>query len=241
VRTLICPRCGEWMDETHPDFPRCVFCGEKLTRCGFCRAFPGDGKPCPRAKGHPVVYSHTDLNCPHFAPKLVARRVHPILSTSARWQMAASLLFTVSVLLVAFLSRPVPHRVLVAATVPSQVAVGDSLEVRMLVKATANQPVRLRLDRRLLADFQLVGITPLPSQVKPQGQFYEFVIPVSSDPQPVTVKFKCTRVGEYAMRATIMTTPQNQAEWQAKVKVVKQIAPPKQPKGLSLIAMALRR
>lgn len=241
MRTVICPRCGEWMDETHPDFPRCVFCGEKLTQCGFCRAFPGNGKPCPKAKGHPIVYASTDLNCPHFTPKLIARRIHPVLSPSARWQMAASFLFTLSVLLVAFLSRPVPPRILVAATAPSQVLVGDSLEVRMLVKATANKPVRLRLDRRLLSDFQLIGMSPLPSQVKQQGQFYEFVLPVSANPQPITVKFRCTRVGEYAMRATVMTTPKNQAEWQAKVKVVEQTFGSKQPKGLAVIAMALWR
>ncbi|MCX7642346.1 MAG: hypothetical protein N2116_00855 [Armatimonadetes bacterium] len=241
MRTLICPRCGEWVDETHPDFPRCVFCGEKLTLCGFCRAFPGNGNPCPRAKGHPVVYSSTDLNCPYFIPKLVARRVYPIFSTSTRWQMAASIVFTLSVLLVAFLSRPVPPRILVAATAPSQVMVGNSLEVRMLVKTTANQPVRLRLDRRLLSDFQLVGITPLPSQVKQEGRFYEFVLPASIDPQPIIVKFKCTRVGEYAMRATVMTTSENQAEWQTKVRVVEQVAAPKQPKGLAVIAMAFWR
>lgn len=241
MRTVICPRCGEWMDETHPDFPRCVYCGEKLTQCGFCRAFPGDGKKCPRAKGHPIVYSSTDLNCPYFTPKLVARHVHPLLSSSVRWQMAASLLFTFSVLLVAFLSRPVPQKVLVAATAPSQVAIGDLLEVRMLVKTYANQPVRLKLDRRLLSDFQLIGMSPLPSQVTQQGQFYEFVLPVSVDPQPITVKFKCTRVGEYAMRATVMTTPKNQAEWQTKVKVVKQTDVPKQPKGLAVIAMVLWR
>lgn len=241
MRTIICPRCGEWMDENHPDFPRCVFCGEKLTQCGYCRAFPGNGNPCPRAKGHPIVYASTDLNCPHFVPKLVARRLHPVLSPSTRWQMAASLMFTLSVLLVAFLSRPVPSRILVAATAPSQVVVGDLLEVRMLVKATTNQPVKLRLDRRLLSGFQVVGITPLPSQVKQQGQFYEFVLPVSVDPQPVTVKFKCTRVGEYAIRAIVMTTPENRAEWQTKVKVVKQIPTQKRPKGLTLIAMALWR
>lgn len=241
VRTVICPRCGEWMDETHPDFPQCVFCGEKLTQCGFCRAFPGNGNPCPRAKGHPIVYSFTDLNCQYFSPKLVARKFHPFLSPSTRWQMFGSLMFTLSVLLVAFLSRPVPPRILVAATAPSKVVVGDSLEVRMLVKADPNQPVKLRLDRRLLSDFQLIGINPLPSQVKQQGQFYEFVLPVSFDPQPITVKFKCTRIGEYAMRATVMTTPKDQAEWQTKVKVVKQSNSPKQPKGLAVIAMALWR
>jgi hypothetical protein len=171
LRTIICPRCGEWMDETHPDFPRCVFCGEKLTQCGFCRAFPGNGKPCPKAKGHPIVYASSDLNCPHFIPKFLARQTHPILSPAVRWQMAASLMFTLSVLIVAFLSRPVPSRVLLAASAPSQVVVGDSLEVRMLVKATANQPVRLRLDRRLLADFQLIGISPLPVKVEQRSQF----------------------------------------------------------------------
>lgn len=241
MRTVICPRCGEWVDETHPDFPRCVFCGEKLTQCGFCRAFPGNGKHCPRAKGHPLVYASTDLNCAYFVPKLIARRIHPILSSSARWQMAASLIFTLSVLIVAFLSRPVPSKILVAATAPSQVVVGNLLEVRMLVKTSSNQPIRLRLDRRLLTDFQLVGITPLPNQVKQQGQFYEFVLPASLDPQPIAVKFKCARVGEYAMRATVMTAPKNQAEWQTKVKVVKQTTPSRQPKGLSVIAMALWR
>jgi len=150
-------------------------------------------------------------------------------------------MFTLSVLIVAFLSRPVPSKILLAATAPSQVIVGDSLEVRMLVKATVNQPVRLRLDRRLLTDFQLVGISPLPAKVEQQGQFYEFVLPVSDDPQPVTVKFKSTRVGEYAMRAMVMTAPRNQAEWQAKVRVVRQTSPPKPPKGLALIAMALWR
>jgi hypothetical protein len=79
--------------------------------------------------------------------------------------MAASLMFTLSVLLVAFLSRPVPPRILIAATAPSQVVVGDLLEVRMLVKANANQPVRLKLDRRLLSDLQLIGMNPLPIQV----------------------------------------------------------------------------
>jgi len=241
LRTVICPRCGEWMDETHPDFPRCVFCGEKLTQCGFCRAFPGNGKPCPKAKGHPIVYASSDLNCPHFVPKLVAKQTHPILSPAVRWQTAASLMFTLSVLIVAFLSRPVPPKILLAAKAPSQVVVGDSLEVRMLVKAAANQPVRLRLDRRLLADFQLIGISPLPVKVEQRGQFYEFVLPVSHDPQPVTVKFKSTRTGEYAMRAMVVTAPRNQAEWQAKVKVVKQTAPPKPPKGLAVIAMALWR
>jgi hypothetical protein len=241
LRTIICPRCGEWMDETHPDFPRCVFCGEKLTQCGFCRSFPGNGKPCPKAKGHPIVYASSDLNCPHFVPKFLARQTHPILSPAVRWQMAASLMFTLSVLIVAFLSRPVPSRVLLAASAPSQVVVGDSLEVRMLVKASANQPVRLRLDRRLLADFQLIGISPLPVKVEQRSQFYEFVLPVSHDPQPVIVKFKSTRAGEYAMRAMVVTAPKNQAEWQAKVRVVKQTAPPKPPKGLAVIAMALWR
>jgi hypothetical protein len=111
----------------------------------------------------------------------------------------------------------------------------------MLVKASANQPVRLRLDRRLLADFQLIGISPLPMKVEQRGQFYEFVLPVARDPQPVTVKFKSTRAGEYSMRAMVVTAPKNQAEWQAKVRVVKQTAPPKPPKGLAVIAMALWR
>jgi hypothetical protein len=43
------------------------------------------------------------------------------------------------------------------------------------------------------------------------------------------------------MRATVMTTPKNQVEWQAKVKVVKQNDVPRQPKGLAVIAMALWR
>jgi hypothetical protein len=38
-----------------------------------------------------------------------------------------------------------------------------------------------------------------------------------------------------------VTAPKNQAEWQAKVKVVKQTVPPKPPKGLAVIAMALWR
>ncbi len=241
MRTIICPRCGEWMDETHPDFPRCVFCGEQLTRCGFCRSFPGDGKPCQRAKGKPIVYASTDFNCPYFSPKFVAKNQRTPLPSHIRWQMAASLVFTLSVLLIAFLSRPIPSRILVSAMAPSKVTVGDSLEVKMLVKTEANQPLRLRLDRRLLTDFQLVGMNPLPMQIKQMGRFYEFVLPVSSDPQPISVKFKCTRVGEYAMRATIVTAPPNQTEWQTKIKVVKKTDAPKTPKGLAVLAMALWR
>ena len=241
VRIIICPRCNEWMDETHPDFPRCVFCGENLRQCGFCRFFPGNGESCQRAKGNPVVYATTDLNCPYFVPKFVVKRSHPILSPSTRWQMAASMLFTLSVLVVAFLSRPVPSRVLIAATAPSQVIVGDFLEVRMLVKAPSNQPIKVRLDRVLMSDFQLVGITPLPIRVQQLGQFYEFMLPVLSDPQPISVKFKSTKVGEYAVKATIVTTPRNKVEWQTKVKVVKQTEPARPAKGLAIIAMALWR
>ncbi|MCS7191731.1 MAG: hypothetical protein NZ937_01950 [Armatimonadetes bacterium] len=241
MRTIVCPLCGEWMDENHPDFPRCVYCGERLTRCGLCRAFPGEGKACQRAKGKPIVYASTDINCPSFQPKFVARNYRLTLTYHARWQMAASLMFTLSVLIVAFLSRPVPPRILVSATAPSKVVVGDSLEVKMLVKATENKPLRLRLDRRLLTDFQLVGINPLPTHVNQIGQFYEFILPSSRDPQPISVVFKCTRAGEYAMRAKIMTATKNWAEWQTKVKVVKQTEPIKPPKGLAILAMRLWR
>jgi len=241
LRTIICPRCGEWMDEMHPDFPRCVYCGEELKRCGLCRAFPGNGKPCQRAKGNPVVYESTNFNCPFFSPKFVVRNYPFSLPVHTRWQMAASLMFTLSVLIVAFLSRPVPSRILVSASAPSLAFVGDSLEVKMLVKASTDQPLRLRLDRRLLADFQLIGINPLPIQFKQLGQFYEFVLPVSSNLQPISVKLKCTRAGEYAMGATIMTAPQNQVRWQTKIKVVKQTEPPKPPKGLAILAMSMWR
>lgn len=239
VRTIICPRCGEWMDETHPDFPNCVYCGEKLTQCGFCRAFPGDGNPCPKAKGHPIVYASSILNCSHFSPKFVVRRTH--LSPLTSWQIVASMMFTLSVLVIAFLSRPVPPKVLLSAVAPPIVIAGDPLEIRMLVKAASNQPIKLRLDRRLLMTFQLVGISPLPIGVKQYGQLYEFVLPVSSDPQPVTVKFKSTRTGEYAVKAIVMTAQENQAEWQAKVKVVKRGSPTKPTEGLAVIAMALWR
>lgn len=241
MRTIVCPRCGEWMDENHPDFPRCVYCGEHLTRCGLCLAFPGEGKPCHRAKGKPIVYSSTNINCPFFSPKIIARNPHFNLSPHTLWQMAASLMFTLSVLIVAFLSRPFPSKILISATAPSQVIVGNSLEVKMLIKTSMNQPLRLRLDRRLLTNFQLVGINPLPTKVKQIGKFYEFVLPVSSDPQSVSVKFKCNREGVYAMRATIMTAPKNQAEWQTKIKVVKRIETIKSPKGLALLAMIMRR
>ncbi|MCS7263767.1 MAG: hypothetical protein NZ805_02920 [Armatimonadetes bacterium] len=241
MRTIICPCCGEWMDEDHPDFPNCVFCGEQLNRCGLCRAFPGDGKPCQRARGKPIVYASTTINCPSFSPKFIARHRRASLPSHLRWQMAASLMFTLSVLVIAFLSRPVPTRILVSARAPSKAILGDSLEVKMLVKTPSNQPLRLRLDRRLLTDFQLVGMSPLPSQVKQVGRFYEFILPVSSDLQPISVRFKCTRVGEYAMKATIMTAPKNWTEWQTKVKVVERIEQPKTPKGLAMLVMGLWR
>ncbi len=237
MRTFVCPRCGEWIEESHPDFPRCVFCGEQLTRCGFCRAFPGDGQPCPRAKGHPVVRSTTVLDCPSFVPRFVVQRRHPLLTSAGQWQVVASLVFTFSVLLVAFLSRPVPSRVLVTAMAPSQVVVGNTLEVRLLVRTQPLQPVRLRFDRRLLADFQLVGMNPLPIQVTQQGQFYEFVLPSEQDPQPVAIRLKSTRVGEYAMQVTVLTAPRRKAEWQTKVKVVHRTPTPRSPQGLAVIAM----
>ncbi len=241
MRTFICPRCGEWIEESHPDFPRCVFCGERLIRCGLCQAFPGNGQACQRAKGSPIVYASTSLDCPSFLPRFVAQRRHPLLTSSGRWQLVASLTFTFSVLLVAVLSRPVPSRVLLSAVAPSQVALGRTVEVRLLVRSEVGQPIRLRLDRRLLTDFQLVTINPLPSRVNAFGTFYEFVLPTARDPQPVSVRFKSTRVGEYAMQVTVLTAPHRKAEWQAKIKVVKQPPAPRLPKGLRVIAMLPRR
>ncbi len=236
MRTLLCPRCGEWMDESHPDFPRCVYCGELLIRCGWCRAFPGEGQPCPRAKGHPVVYATTVWNCPSFVPRYLVRRTSFLASPQARWQVAASFLFTISVLVVAFFSRPSPPHLLVAATAPSQVTVGDTMEVRLLVQS-GHLPIRLRLDRRLLADFQLVGIHPLPSKVTAMGAFYEFILPSLRNPQPITLQFKSTKAGEYAMRAMVLTSPHQKAEWQTKVKVVQQAPALRPPQGLA-VAMA---
>lgn len=241
VRTSLCPRCGEWMDETHPDFPRCVFCGEHLLRCGVCRHFPGDGQPCQRAKGHPVVYDQTVLDCSYHTPRFVVRRVHPVLSPHARWQMMASFVFTLSVALVAFLSRPVPSRLILNVSAPSQAIVGDTIEVRLLVKSENQTPVRLRLDRRTFTAFQLVDIDPQPMRVEQKSEFYDVILPTPKEIQPITVRLKGTQTGEYVMRATVMTTNQDIAEWQAKVVVLKRAPSRHPPRRLGVLAMALWR
>ncbi len=241
VQTLLCPRCGEWMDETHPDFPRCVFCGEHLLRCGVCRHFPGEGQSCRLAKGHPVVYDQTVLDCPYHTPRFVVRRVHPVLAPHARWQMLASFVFTLSVALVAFLSRPTPQRLLLGGSAPTQAVVGDTIEVRLLVNSENQTPVRLRLDRRMLAVSQLVGIDPQPTRVEQKPKFYDIILPTRQGVQPVTVRLKSTQAGEYALKVTVMTANQDIAEWQAKVVVLKQAPSRRPPRRLGVLAMALWR
>lgn len=228
------------MDEGHPDFPRCVFCGEHLLRCGLCRHFPGDGQPCRRARGHPVVYAHTVMDCPYHTPVRPVRRTGAWLSPQARWQLVASAMFTLSVLLVAVLSRPTPPRLLLTATAPRQVVLGDLWEMRLLVQSDGRSPVRLRLDRRLLSAFQLVGLDPLPLRVEQQGAWYEFVLPTHTALQPVVVRFKGVRVGDYALRAVVLNA-RAQAEWQTRVAVVKTRPPRQPPQGLGVLALALWR
>ncbi|MFA0757431.1 MAG: hypothetical protein PVTTEEND_002132 [Candidatus Fervidibacter sp.] len=240
MRVFLCPRCGEWMDEAHPDFPRCIFCGEHLLRCGFCRHFPGDGRRCPRAKGHPVVYAHSTLDCPYHAPVRPVRSAGWRLPSHARWQLVASAMFTLSVVLIALLSRPTPAPLLLTASAPRQVVIGETWEMRLLVQSDGQNPVRLRLDRRLLSAFQLVGLNPLPLRVQPYRDFYEFFLPPSPEPQPIVVRLKSVRTGKYALRA-ILLTPQRQAEWRTRIAVVKANLPRPMPKKLGVLAMALWR
>ncbi|MFA0736994.1 MAG: hypothetical protein LKKZDAJK_000073 [Candidatus Fervidibacter sp.] len=149
-------------------------------------------------------------------------------------------MFTLSVLLLAFLSRPNPTPLLLTASAPHQVIVGDTWEMRLLVQSDGKNPVRLRLDRRLLSAFQLVGLIPLPLQVQSRQDFYEFFLPPRPDPQPIIVRLKSVRTGKYALRAVILT-PQRQAEWQTRIAVVKAQPPRPTPQKLGVLAMALWR
>jgi len=149
-------------------------------------------------------------------------------------------MFTISVVLVAFLSRPTSPSLLLTASAPRQVVVGNIWEMRLLVQSDGQNPVRLRLDRRLLSAFQLVGLSPLPLQVRLHRDFYEFLLPSCPDPQPVIVRLKSVRMGQYALRA-ILLTPQRQAEWRARIVVVKARPPRPTPQKLGVLAMALWR
>jgi hypothetical protein len=149
-------------------------------------------------------------------------------------------MLTLSVIIVAIFSRPTPPRLLLTAVAPRQVVLGDTWEMRLLVQSDRRSPLRLRLDRRLLHAFQLVGLTPLPLQVNRYGDWYEFLLPTRSEPQPVVVRFKSVQLGDYFMRAVVLNT-RTQAEWRGRVRVVKTVPPRQPPKPLGVLAMALRR
>lgn len=151
--------------------------------------------------------------------------------------MAASFMLTISVALVAFLSRPTPSRLLLVATAPKQIVVGDTAEVRLLVQSNPRKPLKIRLDRRLLADFQLIGIDPLPIRFDSHLDFYDLILPMEEETQPVVLRFKGVREGEYIVQVTVMTKPNDATHWKARVVVLKEPPPPSPAKRLSLLAM----
>ncbi len=236
MRTFLCPTCRELVSEGHLDFPRCTYCGETVTRCGACRHFPGDGLPCLKAKGNPVVRRTSVLDCSSFSPRWLVGRRHPLLSPRGRWQAVGTISLTFSVLLIALLPRPTPSVRLLSARIPSSVAVGSGVPVEIVVESVTGQPVGIRLDRRLFAEFQPLGVEPIPYQVVPFGDALDFWFRPSRSPFSITFRFRSLKEGVFRLRASLLSPDGVLSDWRGALQVTRSKERESELRRLGLLA-----
>ncbi|MCS7223513.1 MAG: hypothetical protein NZ959_02970 [Armatimonadetes bacterium] len=237
MRSLLCPICKELIAEESPDFPRCTYCGELVVRCGACRHFPGDGQVCHQAKGQPLVKKESVLDCPYFTPRWLISRRHPFLSPRARWQTLGSIALSFSILLIALLPQPRQPVRLVSAQVPESVVRGGVFPLQILVEAEEGRDVGVRLDRRLFAHFQTIGVDPIPTRVHPSGQALDFWFRSSSSLVRITFQLKTLQEGNYRLQASLLTADGVVADWKGAVRVVGSPQKPRVPRRLGLLAL----
>jgi len=183
---VICPLCGAITDSRAADYPFCVGCQDNLAKCGYCRWY----SPATAVCTHPVVAGVFEVSetatppCVYHTPneRVVVRRR---LLEWMVWALVGLVLVSL-VLGVVRLREPearVPRtaklELVVEATYEGAV-VGRPDAVTAVISNTSAlraDDVRFEIAKRSLEEFELVSVSPRPTERKEQGMWEVFGFP----------------------------------------------------------------
>jgi hypothetical protein len=168
MEKIVCPECGALSFRGFLTYPVCHQCHENLTKCGYCRHFPGDGRPCLRFDPESAVHPSSVRKCGQFDP-VQPGQARPGRSQPLRAAVWASILictvFGLLTVAASLLTVTVEetHNVQVSGDLPLTARVGEEFTALLTIHNDADvltERLKIRAANELFRRFQCRQVSP---------------------------------------------------------------------------------
>lgn len=193
MEKIVCPECGALNFAGFLTYPICHQCHANLQRCGYCRHFPGSGRPCPRTENETPVNADSVRRCGEFErpPSRLSRSAPRRPLRAVAWaSVLVGTLFGLLIVAASVLAPPAEEpQVSVSVDFPRIARVGQPVSGQLTIRNKASrrsERLRLRLAERTLGGFHTPKVSPVEREFV-SGNYHYYQLPELPPQETLTV------------------------------------------------------